>query len=610
MLVFVLAASTMVFAAEEKPQGDEVITIENSEELEEKTPKLNLQEDISKEPEEDVVNEETNKQEIVEEAAEEKAIEEIDEDTVTENQGKSDKKKESEEEPLEELQEEELQEEKLQEEETPDEAIMTAEEKAAGKFLYPSIKLQANGVIENGDTISYTSYAKGGCRVFNSGKYTGSCCQAGTDPDASGQAKVVKQSNTSTIAKIAYQYGYKSGWNSNFNVISGFQSHTYAARFMHMVQMSQQGINTWNNWAVDNNFSSRVRDDSISHFEAARDANITVPSNFECFVCTPTNGRQKFMIYIYHQTSNFKIKKTTDFASLQGSYPATDVKFNVYTNAGCTTLAKTFDGNTTLSGLTLNSSMETATYTMNAGTYYVKEIDYPDYFETPSVKPVTLADGATATVVFENKYKKAKVKVKKTTDDPTFEADYPATGVTFTIYTDKECTTVAKNTSGTACSGLKLDSSLETAFSELVAGTYYIKEFNVPEYFEEPEVVSVTLLPKDEKTVTFQNKYRLIEVDIAKNISNPEAANGNALYSYVGTEFKLYKSANDAKAGTNSVGTLTIPANGKSNKVTLIKGNYYLVETKPGPGLLIPENLSSSVGGSLVDLSKSHTITI
>ena len=151
-------------------------------------------------------------------------------------------------------------------------------------------------------TVEYGSKAIAQSRQFWSKdkKYIGCCCQAGTQPDASGTASMSKVSNTTLVAKIAYYYGYKKDWVHDYSVISGFQQHTNAARFMYMVQMSQQGTAAWKKWATDSSFGQRVKDDAVARFADAQKLSVTVPDNFECYICSPTNGHQKFILFRYN----------------------------------------------------------------------------------------------------------------------------------------------------------------------------------------------------------------------------------------------------------------------------------------------------------------------
>lgn len=101
-----------------------------------------------------------------------------------------------------------------------------------------------------------------------------------------------------------------------------------------------------------------------------------------------------------------------------------------------------------------------------------------------------------------------------------------------------------------------------------------------------------------------------INITINKEIGNTAVSSGNGLYGVAGTVFKLYKSAADAKSNSNAVATFTIERNGKSNTVKVNPGTYYIVETKAGAGLLIPNGLKASSGGTAVTVDKTKTINL
>lgn len=100
-----------------------------------------------------------------------------------------------------------------------------------------------------------------------------------------------------------------------------------------------------------------------------------------------------------------------------------------------------------------------------------------------------------------------------------------------------------------------------------------------------------------------------INVKINKS-ANTAITGNNGLYSLSGTSFSLYASQADAKANNNPIAKFDINASGSSATVSIDMGNYYLVETKAGAGLLIPDSLKASNGGKLVDITKTATINI
>ena len=67
-----------------------------------------------------------------------------------------------------------------------------------------------------------------------------------------------------------------------------------------------------------------------------------------------------------------------------------------------------------------------------------------------------------------------------------------------------------------------------------------------------------------------------------KTSSRPDISNGNSCYSLEGTQYGIYKT--ETLTESSKVGTLTMGADGKSNKVELAAGIYYAHETKAPKG--------------------------
>ncbi|MBQ6372786.1 MAG: hypothetical protein IJJ22_06670, partial [Oscillospiraceae bacterium] len=253
-------------------------------------------------------------------------------------------------------------------------------------------------------SISFQSYAQAGCRQFWStgGEgFVGTCCQPGVSPDDSGTATMSKFDNASLTAKLAYQYGCKNNWIRSYTVLDGFQDLTNAARFMYMIQMSQVGINQWNGWAIDNNFSQRVRTNAIDMYNSAVSAvaNLSVPEGFECYLCYPASGHQRFILYKYVEpvkTGFAKVVKKAgvpgDLASLSG-YTLAGAKYQVYTNADCTTRASAADRSNAL--FTTSSSGESQLLELHVGDYWLKEAANPRGYAMDQTKTAfTVTAGA------------------------------------------------------------------------------------------------------------------------------------------------------------------------------------------------------------------------
>lgn len=159
-----------------------------------------------------------------------------------------------------------------------------------------------------------------------------------------------------------------------------------------------------------------------------------------------------FKLLAVNPTGDIEITKHTSSGTSLGGW-----KFEVFTDAACTNRVATAtsgtDGKAKVTGLV-------------AGTYYVREVDesgtYPWWGYDPSVKTVTVTEGGTATVSFNNTLL-GRIAVQKITS-----SGGSLGGWTFEIFSDAACTqlveTMTTDTTGKATSGY------------LVPGTYYVRE--------------------------------------------------------------------------------------------------------------------------------------
>ena len=211
----------------------------------------------------------------------------------------------------------------------------------------------------------------------------------------------------------------------------------------------------------------------------------------------------------------------------------------------------------------------------------------------------------------------ANVYVKKVSGNAatTGNPNYSLAGAVYKIYTDSSCSTTLKEDDGTDIT-LITEADGETDIVSVDPDKdYWVKEvshstgFNLdPNVYQihpttandedHPYVVNSTEPPQD------------VNITILKSVTNPNVVAGNALYSVAGTTFKLYNTQTDAINDTNAVAAFSINANGISGTATVLKGDYYLVETAAGPGLIIPNVLKASNGGRALSLTSSATITI
>ena len=191
-----------------------------------------------------------------------------------------------------------------------------------------------------------------------------------------------------------------------------------------------------------------------------------------------------FKLLAVNPTGDIEITKHTSSGTSLGGW-----KFEVFTDAACTNRVATAtsgaDGKAKVTGLV-------------AGTYYVREVDesstYPWWGYDPSVKTVTVTEGGTATVSFNNTLL-GRIAVQKITS-----SGDSLGGWTFEIFSDVACTqlveTITTDTTGKATSGY------------LAPGTYYVKELDDgqhPDWTLESDSKAVTVVAGETATVGFTN---------------------------------------------------------------------------------------------------------
>lgn len=191
-----------------------------------------------------------------------------------------------------------------------------------------------------------------------------------------------------------------------------------------------------------------------------------------------------FKLLAVNPTGDIEITKHTSSGTSLGGW-----KFEVFSDAACknrvATATSGAEGKAKVTGLV-------------AGTYHVREVDesgtYPWWGYDPSVKTVTVTEGGTATVSFNNTLL-GRIAVQKITS-----SGGSLGGWTFEIFSDAACTqlveTITTDTTGKATSGY------------LVPGTYYVKELDDgqhPDWTLESDGKAVTVVAGETATVGFTN---------------------------------------------------------------------------------------------------------
>ena len=257
-----------------------------------------------------------------------------------------------------------------------------------------------------------------------------------------------------------------------------------------------------------------------------------------------------FKLLAVNPTGDIEITKhTSSGTSLSGW------KFEVFTDSACknrvATATSGADGKAKVTGLV-------------AGTYYVREVDesstYPWWGYDPSVKTVTVAEGGTATVSFNNTLL-GRIAVQKITS-----SGGSLGGWTFEIFSDAACTqlveTMTTDATGKATSGY------------LVPGTYYVREVDESgtypwwSYDQSVKVVTVST-GGGTATVSFTNVQNG-RISIQKTTNTGKDLGG--------WQFGIYSDS----ACTQLVETMTTDESGKATSGYLAPGTYYVKELDDG----------------------------
>ena len=257
-----------------------------------------------------------------------------------------------------------------------------------------------------------------------------------------------------------------------------------------------------------------------------------------------------FKLLAVNPTGDIEITKHTSSGTSLGGWT-----FEVFSDAACknrvATATSGTDGKAKVTGLV-------------AGTYYVREVDesstYPWWGYDKSVKTVTVTEGGTATVSFNNTLL-GRIAVQKITS-----SGGSLGGWTFEIFSDVACTqlveTITTDTTGKATSGY------------LVPGTYYVREVDESgtypwwSYDQSVKVVTVST-GGGTATVSFTNVQNG-RISIQKTTNTGKDLGG--------WQFGIYSDS----ACTQLVETMTTDESGKATSGYLAPGTYYVKELDDG----------------------------
>ena len=188
------------------------------------------------------------------------------------------------------------------------------------------------------------------------------------------------------------------------------------------------------------------------------------------------------------ESANSSITNGNNYYSLAGAV------YRVYSDAGCTNK---------VGDLTTDASGNTNTISLNAGTYYVKEITPSKGYELDTqIYTVNVQSGKTATVTSKEPPKSGKIKLEKTSAKPDVtdgNNNYSLAGAEYSVYRNSACTDFVDK--------IVTDDKGKGSLDNLPLGTYYVKETKASQgYGLDTKVYTVDITSGDtaviEKTVT------------------------------------------------------------------------------------------------------------
>ena len=198
------------------------------------------------------------------------------------------------------------------------------------------------------------------------------------------------------------------------------------------------------------------------------------------------------------------VKKSSDDGIAENdSYSLAGAVYGVYSDSNCT--KKITELVTDESGVTKEHSLE-------AGTYYVKEITAPKNFKlNDKVYTLTVQAEKTAVVNAEDVPEKGSVSLLKISDEG---STLPVKGTQYTVYKDKGCTESA--------GVLTVDEDGKSNVLSLYYGTFYVKETNAaPGYMLDTTVHTVKL--ESTKPVELKLTDKLIRIELSTTAKNDKA---------------------------------------------------------------------------------------
>ena len=342
---------------------------------------------------------------------------------------------------------------------------------------------------EDGDSVKYrTKTVANGAVIFKTKDgLTGYCIEPGKKEytgDDYREAEVDTVSNNSNLAKVMY-YIVQKKWDekgdSEVDNVSGY----YWPIVRHVLAQLGASNGSSSDPTIPKEEASAGPGKVRAYYNDA--IKVKVPDDFRVFKIKDKDYQDAAVFYKYEEKpAKVKVHKVSTVANCP--YSLAGAVYEVYTNSACTTEAKNFDGKDF--SLTTDASGNTPTVELKPGTYYVKEKTAPPNFAIDTkVYPLTLKDGESKTVESKDAPTEHAIALVKTAANTgtNFRSvapnNYSLAGAVYNVYTDRACTTLAKNTSGNTITLTTKADGTTDAVKVWTTGTYYVKEMTASKGF-------------------------------------------------------------------------------------------------------------------------------
>jgi uncharacterized surface anchored protein len=233
-----------------------------------------------------------------------------------------------------------------------------------------------------------------------------------------------------------------------------------------------------------------------------------------------------------------------------------------------------------ITSLNTNASGIATLENVTPGTYYMRETTPPaNYQATDYIWTVTVNAGQETVVGVNDAPSLGSIALTKTTSDLRVinNSNYSLGDAEYGVYRTasdanlniNKVTTIKTNEDGTKTTGLTLP-----------YGTYYVKETAAPLGYIADTTTYTVVVDGANIALDVEDDPILGGIELRKTSANSSVSDDNNMYSLAGAEYSIYESENDAKANTNSVGTLVTDSNGIARFGELPMMTYYVAETK------------------------------